>query len=405
MALLLRVSHRTSLHLLTGYSFEQHIFSARAHSNPNTDSLQRLPPSAGCFRCAAVSQRAQRPPAVDLSVLRLCCLRYSMRIRCLQLPSEFDGPLTDEATGQSLLPPSLAELWLGSHYYSDYWVPNRRLDKQTVWLFSSMELQLGLITPTDMSSVVYSHLLGRRVKGKFNHSLPVGCLPEGLRALYVGPAFNQPLLPGSLPSSLTFCHLGSRFAQPIGVGVLPSQLRDLLLPDVFNQPLVPGVLPASLRRLHMGESYDHPLVVGVLPPQLQWLDLGWCYDHPLSPGVIPSSCTALRLSKKFNQPLHKGCLPDGLQQLDLGQCFNQPLEPGLLPSSLLYFRPSNSVQLPPDVIPPNVIRLNLVSFSTPLVPGSIPPSVRQISVSEERFHEVRELAHPSANLFIEWSDM
>ena len=400
VAMLLRVSHSTSLHLLTGYSFDKHIFVPEVRPNPPSTAS---PPDAGWLNRLLPNFRLRPttpPPALAQSLntdtLLFFCSRYSLHIRRLQLPKEFDGPLIDETTGHSLLPQTLTQLWLG-------WSSPEITDDQQrgekafdcVDDHASPPTTAASADPPSTYPDPFSVVYGGNVEGAFNHTLSIGCLSEGLRILYFGQSFNQPLLAGSLPSSLTFCDFScSRFTQPIDEGVLPSQLRDLLLSDDFNQPLQPGVLPSSLRRLLLGVRYNQPLAVGALPSQLLWLEMGQVYNQPIPPGVLPQSCTVLHLSRAFNQPLTSGCLPDGLLHLNMGEAYNEPLEPGVLPRSLLYLCPSNNVSLLPGVIPPRLTRLHLQGFRGPLVTGCIPPSVREVDVADERMAEVRALVPP-----------
>ena len=91
--------------------------TALGRSAVRSDSgwLQRLLPFC-------LFQRSVLPPLpllpalrLRLDVLRLLCERYSVHVRRLELPSGFNGPRIDETTGGSVLPPSLAQLWLGRH--------------------------------------------------------------------------------------------------------------------------------------------------------------------------------------------------------------------------------------------------------------------------------------------------
>ena len=273
----------------------------------------------GC--CPAVAVGAAAGPFLDLVSLRArwswtCCSASVSCTRCASVECSCQRTLTDEATGLSLLPASLIQLWLGKWQCKRTAVyrqgDTRSVDcldwspswtEEQAWQFGSLDTHFSyqwactaISHAAGSARAIRSEQLYRHTKGASNHSLPVGCLPEGLRALFVGESFNQPLLSGSLPSSLVFCHLGACFDQPLAAGVLPSQLRDLLLLSAFNQPLPPGVLPISLQRLCMGGRYNKPLVVGSLPPRLRWLDLGYCFNQMLPPAAFrrPASHFACR---------------------------------------------------------------------------------------------------------------
>ena len=405
VALLLRVSHRTSRHLLAGYSFDQHIFVPRVLPADRSHGWQQW--LLSCWRHCFFSSAPPSPPparSLDMTALLSFCQRYSLRIRRLALPADFDGPLIDGTMGRSVLPASLTELWLGAVADGASMESCGGGEVERPWMFSSMdeEREFGMLIappdhPADTSRAIHPSSMRHCVNGSFNHSLPAGCLPEGLRALYCGPAYNQPLLPGSLPSSLIVCNLlGSRYAHPIAAGVLPAGLRDLLLSDEFNHPLLPGVLPPSLRRLFLGWKYNQPLLPDALPAGLEWLDMGCCFNLPLTPGCIPSSCTALRLTR--GQPLPAGCLPAGLLQLSLGAEITHANDQAVLPAGLLYFAPARHQSLLPGFLPASVVRLDLCAFEGALVAGSIPSTVREVHAPDSRWAKVAALAPPSVRM-------
>ena len=411
VAILLRAGRAVSAFLSPVYSFRQHVFFPRVQLNETSTRNQ----AAGLwdYLCCHRAAPTHRRPDVLLSPSP----QNSLFVRRMQLPVDFDGPLMDDTSGQSLLPRSLAELWLGNDLERKIASPSPHYwAEDEPWRFNAVDDDFGLLmissasadcaAPTLSSSPICPQRLMWRAHGAFNQCVPVGCLPETLRVLFFGESFNQPLLVGSLPASLTFCCMGAHFDHTLAEGVLPSRLRDLLLPRHFNRPLAPGVLPASLRRLVLGFHFNQPLLPGTLPSELQWLDLGHDFNHPLPPGTIPLSCTTLLLSDCFNHTLSRGCLPDGLLQLRLACDVVQSLEPGDLPATLrnlaLRYR-ANQILLP-GVIPSRLVRLDISLFEGQLMSGSIPQSVRELHIPYQRSREIRQLVHPDARGYSEQAE-
>ena len=217
--------------------------------------------------------------------------------------------------------------------------------------------------------------------------LEPGLLPAGLRALRLSYSYNCPLLPGALPDSLKFLQLGGWYNQPLPVGVLPSSLRCLSLSPRFRQPLLPGSLPQSLERLRLGD-WSRPLQVGVLPPHLKALHIGDVSD-PLQPLVLPTSLLYLSFGFHYNQRLHLNVLPPGLVELRLSERFDYPLAPGVLPSSLRRLRLGSwfRQQLVPGSLPEGLLFLlfypkeHCESSLPPLQPGVLPSTLLGVDFS------------------------
>ena len=222
---------------------------------------------------------------------------------------------------------------------------------------------------------------GNRLLGCLQCRLPPGLLPCGLRVLQLSCSFNRPLEPGSLPSSLTYLEFDDDFDQPLPAGVLPASLLHLTLARHYRHPLGQGslpsllerlilhswlplsavVLPPSLRALHLWNSYE-ALRPDALPSTLLFLSLYHC-SHPIAAEALPSSLVHLHLGVgAYQQQLPPGMLPSSLQDLSVG-AFGQPLQPPSLPEGLLFLRlrshMSDIPPLPSGALPSTLLGLDL----------------------------------------------
>lgn len=256
-ARLMRVGRTATVSLLSGYIFSQHVFRPESASR--------------------------------LSRMTALYAQWDMRITRMCLPLHWDGPLTDENSGVSLLPGTLDALALG-------WVPE---SDQSTSMFAQLAslASTGDVTAdeTDARDSENCHALLRRVQPKSSWRLtpysnahggyhaqpiPAGAIPHGVRFLQLSYHYNQPLLPGVIPATVRFLQCGHGFSQTLGEGSLPVGLTDLILGDSFTAQLLPGALPSSLRRLRLG-ALNQPF--HCLPPHLQRLDMGLRYNQPLPP--------------------------------------------------------------------------------------------------------------------------
>jgi len=159
----------------------------------------------------------------------------------------------------------------------------------------------------------------------FNQSLK-DILPRNLKKIIFGFSFNMRIFPGDLPSSLEYCNFGHNFNQ----GPLASNITDPV--ELLDQ-----VFPQSLLKLKFGHAFSHELTFETMPRSLTCLYLGPKYRHPIKPNLLPG--TLKKLNIQCSEPFDVNVLPLGLEILKLNQFFNQPLLPGSIPVSVkqIYF--------------------------------------------------------------------
>ena len=400
----MRVSRATTRHLLCGYAFCERFFVPRLDRElfapPSFCGLQLV---AWCWRGPRCIERCH------LHEMLALYRRHGLRITRLSLCRAWNAALHDEATGESLLPPSLLVLMLGAMPRNDrspHLLPPPGSRGASGEWEADDDAQMDESFDRDRA-LGWRYPITLSMTGAFNRPLPPRALPDGLRRLHLSDAFDQPLQAGSIPSSVTFLQCGAAFNQPLVLGVLPSALRHLVFGCDFNQSIQPGVLPASLRRLSFGSCFDQLLCPGSLPMGLKWLDMGHAFNQPILPGVLPQSLTHLCLGNDvfgsaFDQSLHMDSLPCQLHHLDLGGAFRQPILPGMLPSSLRHLILSSCFDHPlprgalphglesmhfpfcyrqpllPGVLPSTVVRVTLRGYAGELQRGSIPASVERL---------------------------
>ena len=370
-ARVLRVSRYTATNLLTGYSFRRRVFFAES--------------------------------AAHLRRLTSFCSHYSLLITRMRLARDFSDPLHDVVTGQSLLPSSVIDLSLWP-LMSDWlevtpWPSpvDEQKDREEV----EAMMQDPPINHLDHLKLFFSpsSSIFRWDSGNapscFNHPLPPGVIPSGVRRLLFGSNFNQPLVVGSIPSSVTVLSF-TGFNQPLGVAVLPPALTHLYLTG-YHHPLVPGVFPSSLRQLWLSQSFNQPLVEGALPPGLTHLYLGIEFNHPLPVGMLPSSLTHLCLSRDYKRRLQPGSLPHGLLHLSMGEPYNHPLT-GVLPTTLISLKLSDEFdrELRPNDLPSSLLFLYLGSvWQRPLGVGVLPSFLLVVSFSPTLETDLTTVVLPS----------
>ena len=157
--------------------------------------------------------------------------------------------------------------------------------------------------------------------------------PTGLRQLFFGSRFDQPIQSVVLPAPLEVLNLGGFNGSIEGVA-WPAALQHLTFGWRFNQPIVGVVWPASLQRLNFGERFNQPVESLILPARLRTLTLGWEFNQPIESLVFPAGLQELTLGGEFNQPIESVVFPPGLLRLDLGRKFNQPVTLVNWPASL-----------------------------------------------------------------------
>ncbi|GAM19280.1 hypothetical protein SAMD00019534_024550 [Acytostelium subglobosum LB1] len=142
----------------------------------------------------------------------------------------------------------------------------------------------------------------------------------------------------------------------------------------------------SMTCLSMKESFNSPITKDMLPSSLLALDLGGSFNQPIIPGVtLPDSITKLSFGPvdkypswsstnmtMFNQPLLVGSLPSSLIDLSLSYLFNQEVLPGVLPKSLIKLRFGGV-------------------FSRVLTADSLPSDLRELVVSRSYSHPIPPL--------------
>ena len=125
--------------------------------------------------------------------------------------------------------------------------------------------------------ILPSSLTWLQLPNGFNSPILPGVLPGTLKTLHLGYTFNQPLQPGWVQDGIEClwfsggsmdCHY-SDFNQPLTSNFLPESIRVLRLGDAFNYKLVVGTLPPLLKELHI--STIHP--DSILPDNLLTLCL------------------------------------------------------------------------------------------------------------------------------------
>ena len=326
--------------------------------------------------------------------------QYNMYIVRLSLAVDWDEPLVNSSTGQSVLHHSLLALTLGQDTGNNT-IVHAALDGSDGEIGESDVAGSG-----DVQSAVdrLTHFNGGDAGGctrgwgwsvyryeesisHFALRISPGTLPHGLRFLQFPHSFDQPLQVGDIPVTVEWLQFGRNFNQPLEVGHLPASLTHLAFGLLYRQPLLPGVLPAGLRRLHLGPGclFGYPLLPGILPSHLQQLSFGGAHSFSrIAPGDIPSSVTHLRLNSSGNR-LQAGSIPAGVILLNLGDFFNEPLLPGVLPTTLRELIISRSFNQPlrPGSLPDGlqVLVFNVkAEFQQPLLPKVIPASVKAISM-------------------------
>ena len=370
-ARLMQASRFTAVTLLSGYAFVDRVF---AYEHDTVDDVKR---SLAFYA------------------------RYHIRILRMCLPADWDEPLIDQETGQSLLPASLVALTIGqsrglsvAHAAFDDSGSEQEGENGEKEEHTDEEADFyRRVRPVDTDGhdegTAWDVLQFGACDGRFNLPIPPGALPSGLRFLQFGTHFNQKLQVGSIPDSVQVLQFGECFNQAVRIAHLPASLTHLVLGH-FSYPLRPGMLPAGLRRLHSG--IGQMVLPGALPAQLQHLSLGVMFDQSLDNTLIPLSVTHLRFGVRFNQPLQLGSIPHALVHLNLGFYFDHPLLPGVLPTSLreLVLSVSFNQPLQPGSLPDglNVLAFsvsynNQSKFQQQLQPGVIPTSVTVVSMGKQ----------------------
>ncbi|GAM21967.1 hypothetical protein SAMD00019534_051420 [Acytostelium subglobosum LB1] len=113
-----------------------------------------------------------------------------------------------------------------------------------------------------------------------------------------------------------------------------------------------GGLPHSITHLVLGDKYNQPIIKGALPQSLLILTFGNEFNQMIAPDTLPDSITRLTFGVQpstppnlqiliygingslFNQPLQSGSLPRSLRDLSLGDMYSHAISPGLLPNSM-----------------------------------------------------------------------
>ena len=188
---LMQTSHATTACLLTDYAFVNHVFR----------------PSAG------------RKDAISISLYARYA-RYHMRILHMRLTEQWNKPLVNSRSGQSLLPRSLVALTLGttpqdkSIAYAAFDGSEQRCRADDWAEQGDSEERINRRTSRwerDNSCELWDVFVYGNSHGVFNRPLPPGALPHGLRFLHFAAHFNQPLQVGSIPDTVVVLQFGRNF--------------------------------------------------------------------------------------------------------------------------------------------------------------------------------------------------
>ena len=126
--------------------------------------------------------------------------------------------------------------------------------------------------------------------------------------------FNMPLDRVTFPAGLREIFLGSKFNQPITGVAWPERLELLSMPG-FNQPILDVRWPSGLKTLEFVKPYhfEHRQSLEPIPSGRQ----NGSFNQPLGK-FLPTSLETLWLSDAFDQPLHGVTWPSKLAVLGLG---------------------------------------------------------------------------------------
>jgi hypothetical protein len=240
----------------------------------------------------------------------------------------------------------------------------------------------------------FSLSLAYRSRARFDPS----CLPLGLESLTIDYG-SLPVLTAIALNLPRFSHLKSLSFSCIGdLGSIPPMVSPtletltLICDELDSRSQAPSasVFPASLRTLNLSLlNCDGPLLPFTYLIGLEVLQLPRSFNQPLTPDFLPASVKSLNLGRVFSQRIQPGLLPLGLEILkfadyaddDLDEMtFNRPLVPGSLPPKLkiLYLSDHYNHSLPPGVLPDSLIELHFPHnsrFNQPFLPGSLPSSL------------------------------
>lgn len=290
----------------------------------------------------------------------------SLEVLCFG--SCFDQPLTGKGIG---LPQGLLEVSLGGTFNQPLvgvdWPPPLR--KLTLSDNFNQSLD-GVKFPKGLREIT--------LRGVFNKDIGGVLWPEGLRILRFGAQFNRPLFSpddfyvadgegGSapvgarnpLPAGLKELYVGDAFSQPISRAELPDGLEVLVIGKSFEYA-ASAAWPSELLRLHLlcrwggsrgdavevGEAFGDGGVGGArnrprteLPGKLEFLEVGDHFNSSLTTVAWPPTLKVLLLGASFNRPIGRreggaALLPDGLVELRLSKQFDRALENVRLPLGL-----------------------------------------------------------------------
>ncbi|CAK9099813.1 Dynein axonemal heavy chain 6 (Axonemal beta dynein heavy chain 6) (Ciliary dynein heavy chain 6) [Durusdinium trenchii] len=169
---------------------------------------------------------------------------------------------------------------------------------------------------TEMSSLSYLYK---------SINLPRVSLPDNLKSLTFGHAFNESLDDIDLPNDLETLTFGEHFNHPMEKVLLPCKLKRLTFGRCFNNCLENVRLPANLRTLTFGDRFNERLDGVVLPNALEELSFGLFFNRSLQNVSLPKNLQSLTLGEAFNQSLESIHFPSNLKSLRFGEDFNQPL--------------------------------------------------------------------------------
>ena len=163
---------------------------------------------------------------------------YGLLITRMRLSHSFNASLVD-SKGRSLLPLSLIGLLLG---HIPIWLI---LETGFFDVAEQWEKVSGAEGVDEEGRSAAQQLMEEcdwpfhPICGEFNTPLVPGSLPDGLRFLAFGDAYDQPVHPDCFPPSLAFVQFGYMFDQAT-VSVLPDSVHHVVLhwpTDVYEEPI------------------------------------------------------------------------------------------------------------------------------------------------------------------------
>ncbi|EGC30355.1 hypothetical protein DICPUDRAFT_83702 [Dictyostelium purpureum] len=176
---------------------------------------------------------------------------------------------------------------------------------------------------------------------------------------------------------------------------LPRSVRTIQLAGKLdNGNLL--IIPSNIKTLRLGDNIFDSLVI---PETLESLDMGSLFKSLIgrSSNFFPTSgLVYLNLGSQFNDNLKEGVLPTTLKTLKLGS-FKENNE-AYFPKSITdldFGDGCRNLKLSSYNLPPDLVKLRLgKSFNGPLLPGSLPNSLKKLILPEKYQGEIKQNTFP-----------